>query len=166
MDTNFYKELHNRELTRARELDNSITMPIGVVTLLMSLLSIIFKENKALLDNCLILVLFMLIAILLFITCVFLIRSMNNFFMNHEMKNIAYADELFNYENEVAKYNDKSYEKTDIELILKERYAILAGHNKRVNDKRSNNLYYAKNCLIFAVMISLLLILIYFFKTL
>lgn len=166
MKVDFYKELHNRELLRTIALNDGVNMPIGIVTLLISLLSLIFKENKELLNDCLVLIFFSIVAILLFITCFFLIRSMNNFFMNYDIKNLSYADELLLYEDNVRNHNKLQSDKVDIKLEFKRKYAEITTHNKKINDRRADNLYYAKSSLIFAVSVSMILIIIYFLKIL
>jgi len=168
MDYNFYKDLHNRELTRRKELDDATNLPIGIISIFIGMLSFFIKESKTLFSDCMMTILFFIIVLLLVISVVFIICSLNNFIVNNSYSYLPLPNELLLYEQQIIEHNklvDNSNDHISFQDYLKSNYSNIASFNKKINDKRSLALYRSKNCLIVTVFLSLILILIHLLKT-
>lgn len=165
MNVGFYKELHQAEFVRKKELDDSVNMPIGVITLIIGLLSYIVKSKKMLFGDCIILVLTFLILLLLFLAICFLIGTVNTFFIKYEYRYWGSAKEILKFENECNDYNKiNTDDGINIDNQFKQKFAEYATYNKKVNDKRADNFILCKNCLIFSIFISVILLVYSFLK--
>ena len=160
MNVDFYKELHNRELTRRKEIEDGINMPIALVTLMIGFISYLFQEHKEFLIECYSKVLVFAIVLSLLVSAFFIVMSFNNFLKGYEYEYLPKPKELFDYENNVSKFNTSvnESEKENYEYYLKENFAQIADYNKKINDKRSEYLFYSKKAIIVALVFSLILI--------
>lgn len=167
MDFNFYKDLHNRELSRRKELDDAVNLPIGIITVFIGMLSFFIKDPSFIFSNCIMTVLFSIIVILLITSVCFVIGSMNNFIIDNSYKYLPFPDHLLAYEKELIEHNNQLSdlsESINFEDYLKDNFSEIATYNKKINDKRSTALYRSKNCLVITVFISLILIIIHLVK--
>jgi len=105
MDYNFYKDLHNRELTRRKELDDATNLPIGIISIFIGMLSFFIKESKTLFSDCMMTILFFIIVLLLVISVVFIICSLNNFIVNNSYSYLPLPNELLLYEQQIIEHN-------------------------------------------------------------
>lgn len=166
MNLEFYKELHNRELARRKEIEDSVNIPIALITLLIGLITYYLKDEKLFLEVYHIKILLILIIISLLISSFFIAKSYNNLFKGFEYAYLPLPKQLFDYEIELKSYYtivDKTGEE-EFEAYLKENFAFIAELNKIINDKRSYNLYLSKKCILVSLMFSLILILSYLIK--
>ncbi len=168
MNVDFYKELHNRELNRRKEIEEGINIPIGLITLMIGLISYFFQEQTAFLQECLSKVLMIIIILSLLISAFYISMAFNNFLKGYEYEYLPKPKELFNYENGITEYNSavKKSERENFEFYLKENYATIADINKALNDKRAEYLFYSKKAIIVALIFSLILVLIFILKNL
>lgn len=146
MNIEFYKELHNRELTRRKEIEDGINIPIALITLLIGLVTYFIKDEKLFLENCYVKTLLILIIFSLLISAFYIAKSYNNLFKGFEYANLPLPKKLFDYEIELENYNSQvdESEKENFQLYLKENFATMAEFNKIINDKRSVNLHLSK----------------------
>ncbi|KAF2518013.1 hypothetical protein [Flavobacterium foetidum] len=167
MDIEFYKELHNRELTRRKEVEDGVNIPIGLITLLIGLISYFTKDESVFLKNYYVKALIILMIIFLLISSFYIARAYNGLFKGFEYENLPLSKKLLDYENEVEDYNKdaEESEKINFEDYLKNNFAEMAEHNKIINDERSVNLHLSKKYIFLSVTLSLVLILIYLTKT-
>lgn len=167
MNVDFYKELHLRELSRKKELDDAIITPIGLITIIAGMLSFFINEGGDIVkNNCIILILFSSIVFTLIISICLIVRSINNFVVDNSYSYLSLPDELLQYENDLKLHNTNTSigsDKIDFEEYLKENFAKIATENKIVNDRRGESIYYAKNWLVVSIFISLILMFFYLF---
>lgn len=168
MNTEFYKELHNRELKRRKEIEGGVNIPIALITLIIGLISYFLKDEKILMQNFLVKILLILIIISLLISSLYIAKSYNNLFKGFEYENLPLPNKLLDFEIEIQNYNIESSEdeKMDFENYLRENFADMAAVNKLINDQRSVNLHLSKKYILISILLSLTLILIYLLKTL
>lgn len=168
MNIDFYKELHNRELSRRKEIEDGINIPIGIITLMIGLISYFFQEQTDFLQECLSKTLIIVIFSSLLVSAFFITMTFNNFLKGYEYEYLPKPKELFDYENELIKFNSsvKKPERVSFEYYLKENFANIANYNKSINDKRSEYLSYSKKAIIFALVFSLILVFIFILKNL
>jgi len=168
MNVDFYKELHNRELNRRKEIEDGINIPIGLITLMIGLISYFFQEESQFLKECLSKILIILIILALLISAFYISMAFNNFLKGYEYEYLPKPKELFNYESGVTEFNStvKKSERENFEYYLKENFAKIADFNKSINDKRAEYLSYSKKAIIVALIFSLILVLIFILKNL
>lgn len=166
MNVSFYKELHQAEFVRKKELDDSVNMPIGVITLIMGLLSYIVKSKKILFSDCILLISTFIIVVILFLSLCYLIRTVNTFFTNYDYKYWGSAEEILGFENSCIDYNSKVDNDSciDMEYELKKKFSYYATYNKKVNDIRAYNLFLCRNTLIICAFLSFFLLMYSFLK--
>lgn len=168
MNTEFYKELHNRELKRRKEIEDGVNIPVALITLIIGLITYFLKDEKILMQTFLVKILLILIIISLLISSLYIAKSYNNLFKGFEYENLPLPNKLLDFEIEIQNYNIESSEdeKMDFENYLRENFADMAAFNKLINDQRSVNLHLSKKYIFISILLSLILILIYLLKTL
>lgn len=168
MNTEFYKELHNRELKRRKEIEDGVNIPVALITLIIGLITYFLKDEKILMQTFLVKILLILIIISLLISSLYIAKSYNNLFKGFEYENLPLPNKLLDFEIEIQNYNIESSEdeKMDFENYLRENFADMAAFNKLINDQRSVNLHLSKKYIFISILLSLTLILIYLLKTL
>lgn len=163
MSIELYEKLHDRELSRKKDIENGISAPIGLITLIIGLLSFFVKSEKHFTQNCVIKVVIILIIISLLTSIYYVAKSYNNLLEGFEYENLPFPNELLAYEMEISKYNeqvDESEEESFIKYLIV-NYANMAEHNKILNDERGVHLHLSKKFIVFAILFSVILVLLY-----
>ncbi|MBN4058021.1 hypothetical protein JYT34_01110, partial [Olleya sp. AH-315-K02] len=110
-DLDFYKSIYDRELNRRKDLDSSISIPIGILSLLIGLISFFYSNNeyKKIIDENLIVIFLLGISLLgMILSILFLIKSFNNFMRGFNYRNLSYLKNIRNYQTvEIPNYNSK-----------------------------------------------------------
>lgn len=162
MNVDFYKELHNREFNRKKELDDAANLPLGLVTLMVGLVTYFINEGNTILNFVFFKVIICIMIAFLMVSCFFIILSLNNFLKGYSYKYLPMPSDLFKFENETLSYNSqKSVEeekKIDYSTYLKEKFSEIATVNKKINDKRGLYLYRSKLFLTLTFILSLVLL--------
>ncbi|EHO07749.1 MULTISPECIES: hypothetical protein [Myroides] len=168
MNVNFYKDLHTRELTRKKELDDSLNMPITILSLLIALNGILIKEYLSFISNNWVFYLFFTGVLVICGAIFFLIKSMGSLFVNLDYNYFGYPNEILDFENKLNDYNKevKKSERVNVENEFKKEFVRISTSNKKINDKRADNLHYCRSCLVIAVSISVALLICLLIKTL
>lgn len=158
-DLAFYKSIYDRELNRRKNLDDSISIPIGVISLLIGLISFYYTsaEYKTIIDNSKItLILLGVTLILLTLSIIFLVKSYNNFLRGFNYPNISLLKDVRKYQKiEIPKYNKlvKEDKYINFEEELTNKLISIADRNTQINDSRAIYLYRAKTFMILSLAI-------------
>ncbi len=156
-DLGFYKSIYDRELNRRKSLDDSISIPIGVISLLTGLISFYYtsSEYKVIIDNSVIaLILIGTTVIFLTLSIVFLVKSYNNFLMGFSYPNISLLREVRHFQIvKIPEYNKQVGQEKQIEFEedLTDRLIAIADRNTQINDSRGIYLYRAKTFIILSL---------------
>lgn len=165
----FYKSLYDRELSRRKDLDAAINLPMTLLSIILAANTYVVKETDW--TNCLtqlfiLTALISLTAIGLGISIFYLTRSYNNFFKGFAYRNIGLTTEIRKYENELESYNQKVDDEKRIkfENIVVDKLTNIIDDHIIFNDKRSHDLYSAKTFLIICIMLTILNFIIFSLK--
>jgi len=156
-DLAFYKSIYDRELNRRKSLDDSISIPIGIISLLIGLVSFYYTsaEYKAIIDHSkTALILLGITIVLLTLSIVFLVKSYNNFLRGFSYPNISLLKEVRNFQKvEIPKYNEQVEKEKhiDFEEDLTDKLIAVADRNTQINDSRAIYLYRAKTFIILSL---------------
>ncbi|WP_143083670.1 hypothetical protein [Salegentibacter agarivorans] len=165
----FYKSLYDRELNRRIQLDNSINLPVTILTLIVGL-NYYYLKNVGIRDINEILILdysgFPVVSLLFLISLFFLIKSYNNLFRGFSYRNLAKPSEISNFQNELDNYNNQVDEKVTFESIIIKRLNKVSDNHILINDQRSIDLYRSRTFIILTLIASGLNIIILTIKTL
>lgn len=154
----FYKSLYEREQLRRETLNNSVSIPIGIISALIAALVYIitnYNYSENIECTCGLFLLVILCVILVFISIYYIARSFNNLLRGNEYKELAIPSKIECYYNELKSYNNNDKEKTDVDFsdYLMKEFIKYADSNTKINDKRSLDLYKSKTFLILAVVV-------------
>lgn len=152
----FYKSIYDRELKRRGDLDNSINIPITILTLIIGLNSI-YIDDSFLHEFGIVQIIAIAIALVLSISMFFLIRSYNNFLSGFSYENIPLIKEIRNYEiKEMPNYNTKVEEehKLSFEIYIIDELIHATDSHIKYNDKRSLDIYRAKSFIIVSLILT------------
>ncbi|RZN80966.1 MAG: hypothetical protein EVB11_11045 [Winogradskyella sp.] len=155
---NFYKELFEKELSRKVEIENSVNIPIGILTLLISSVFFLNKNIYGKTDF-LIKIGMVLIVISITLSFVFLTKSFNNFFKGFKYKNLPDTIELRNYQLKLNEYNSqvKKDEKESFKNYLIDNYIQMTDNNLKINRKRLYDLFISKTFIIISIILTMIL---------
>ena len=147
----FYKEHYFFEIDRRHQLTSALSIPVGVLTLLVSALFVISKDLALPLDSFQVIQLcFIAISVGLIITTIYLlVRS----FYNYEYGYIATPKELKDYHDKLVEYYERRYVNQkraleEIEELVNSQYAEYAHVNNFNNRRKSTYLHRANGFLI------------------
>ncbi|MCO7183892.1 hypothetical protein HER15_08095 [Tenacibaculum mesophilum] len=158
-DLGFYKSIYDRELNRRKSLDDSISIPTGIISLLIGLLSFYYtsEEYKIIVEsNKTALILLGIIFVLLTLSIVFLVKSYNNFLRGFCYPNISLLEKVRHFQKvAIPDYNEQvSKEKQiDFEEELTNKLIAIADRNTQINDVRALYLYRAKTFIILSLAV-------------
>jgi len=152
-----YKSFYDRENQRRESLNNSVSIPVGIITgLIATLVFLITRFNYG--DNLLytwsLIILVLISIILLSISIAYLTKSFNNFAKGHDYIEIALLSDIENYYDELLKYHKNKIDKVDHDFqnYLCAEFIKYADNNARINDKRSFDLYKSKQFMFFSIV--------------
>lgn len=158
-DFEFYKSIYDRELNRRKNLDDSISIPIGIISLLIGLVSFYYKseEYRIIIENNKIaLILLGITFILLTLSIVLLVKSYNNFLRGFSYPNISLLREVRHFQKvEIPNYNKqvKEEKQIDFEEDLTNKLIAITDRNTQINDIRAIYLYRAKTFIILSLSV-------------
>ena len=153
-DLDFYKSIYDRELNRRKNLDDSITIPIGIISLLIGLISFFYTNadyKVIIMNDYKILSLFGLSILSMTMSIVFIIKSYNNFLRGFNYPNFAYLRQIRELQTKtIPNYNNKVTleKKMSFESELIGRLITITDENTKINDRRSFDSYLAKTFII------------------
>ncbi len=159
----FYKSLYDRELSRRYDLDNSVNIPVTLLTALVTGNYFITKDSV--LNLCLNNFYTWLILItytLILISFYFLSKAYNNLLDGFDYQNLSYPSELrkfeksFETDNECEEYNKSATQlsKVNFENKLIDQINLITDDNKKINDRRGEFLFKARIYIILSFFIT------------
>ena len=165
-----YKDVYYKELERKNQLEDSLMLPVGIVTALSTGLFYLvtnfnYKCNSYLKYIFIVLVIISLIFII--ITIYQLIRAYNNFTFGYEYHYLSYSAEIEKYYSDLIdffKSKKHSKEKTVIESnkiieqFFIDEFITKSDFNCYNNDKKQSHSYKARVFLIFALITIFILV--------
>lgn len=151
----FLKQWYEREDDRRIALENSLSIPIGILTAIFAIQFFTLNEYNFEVASgfemfCLI-GLISLSILLALITTFFLFKSYHNLFSGFQYTGLPLPADLFKYEKDLVEYyrvNSDYYGEINgeakFEEYLIDRYIEHTGRNSQNNDQKSNFLYKSK----------------------
>jgi hypothetical protein len=155
----FYKSIYDRELTRRKDLDSAINLPLTILSILVAANSYLIKQVNFR-DKSYLGIIGVIVSILIFgtfaITIFFLTQSYNNFFKGFAYRNLGLTTDIRNYEIEISKYNNKikEQEKIIFENVLINKITSITDNHIILNDKRMYSLYVARTFIIVSMILT------------
>jgi hypothetical protein len=169
-DISFYKEIYNRERDRRFILDNAISQPITVCSILVALLYFLYKSTNLLESSFLnyAIIGLLILAFTGFIICLFfLASSYNNLVAGFSYQELPSTIAMRQHQEELDTYNSQQNEadqKSFNEYLLR-NYVKCADSYITINDTRSLHLHYAKKAMIIALGVTILGIILFIINT-
>lgn len=157
----FCKDHYFHEIERRRSLQNGLSLPIGIVTILSGILITVTRAFNTPYSDLEFVFLFFVISAVISLTTsiVFILKSHIGFTYGY----IASPLKLQNYRNELFQYYSSNDEKNanrlaneNVEKYIFREYAKLADYNAKKNDMKSYNLHCANISIIFALIFCIL----------
>lgn len=164
-DFQFYKENYLTELQRKHDLDSSISIPIGILSVAGSVIFAFIKELKGFERDIVFDAMIVLLAaavVTLLCSVFFLIRS----YFNYSYRYVPTSSEIKKYNDDLTKFyeGDQGKAKTDLESYLISEYAANTHTNSINNDSKAAYLHKAKSFMIGALISLFFASLPYFVK--
>lgn len=168
----FYKEMYFKENDRRMEVQNSMNIPIAVITATASVLFYLittmnYGDGKS---NNYIFILLIGISIMgLLISIYNLIRAFGEFFKGYEYSSIPYAQQLYDWNIELEKYYENIGNSSDdaikhFDKYITENLIKHTDHNMYVNDKKFAYIFKSKKNLVFSIIFTLLSVVPFLFS--
>lgn len=162
----FYSNLYQAERKRRLDIDNSLNIPIVILTGLVGLLYFVLSKSShitslyslTIIKSCSILSIFSIASSLFFLT-----RAFNNWFKGFNYLALPRPSELKTYQDELVKYNQQvsKNDKVKFNDYLIGKYIEFADNNTQINDFRGVNLFYSRIAIILSLFLVLFSIIIY-----
>ena len=155
----FYKSLYDRELGRRTNLDNTVSLPVTLVTIIVAVNSYTFngqqdihKLSEITLRHCLLI----LIGFALLIVIFYIMRLFNNHFKGFAYRNFAYIADIVAYERKVFEYNQfpSIVNKIEFDKVVVSKLAEITDNHIKLNDNRSKDLQKAKTYLVTSLILT------------
>jgi len=166
----FYKSIYDRELNRRKDLDNSLNIPVTILTLIVGINSIFLDKNRITqfyktieIVN----ITLVLIGLSSIISIFFLIKFYNNWFKGFSYRNLAYTQEIRNFETVlIPEHNSQVQDKDKLtfETELITRLNSVTDNHITLNDQRSLDLYRAKTFIVLTLILTGIQLVILTFK--
>lgn len=154
---NLYKEFYFKELANREELNNAISLPIGVLTGIISLHVFMLSAEISNTTR----VVLMCIASMnvpLIITIIFYLgKSFTNLGRAHTYRFVAGMKKYYEYHNQLVEANRLS----DFEPYIEKEIAECADHNFSINAQRMKDIAQAKKALFFSIFIAFVFSIVY-----
>jgi hypothetical protein len=158
----YYKEHYFLESTRKGELTNALSLPLGILSLLIGGLMIVAQGIHLPLNDVAIflLVLMAVAAIFILRTIYFLIRSYYNYeygYVPTPLEIKTYKEGLFTYYVSLGDSPEDAIKKADSEALqhVDSEYAAHADRNAKNNNRKSSFIHNANSSLIGAIIVTL-----------
>lgn len=154
----FYKSIYDRELSRRKDLDADINLPLTILSILFAANSYLIKEEKFSGTYWLTHIEFFLLIsvyVSVVVAIIFLIKSYNNFFKGFAYPNLGLMTEVRKYEKQVIDYNSKVFEnKISFEDVVISKINGFTDDHIIFNDVRQRDIYNAKTSIVIALIIT------------
>ena len=161
----FFKDWYQREDERLSDLNNSLNIPIGILTGLFAIIFFLIKEFNLQEENYWILLSFFFLiisSIIFWIIVIFhLFKSYNKLFKGYEYEAFPFPSQLNNQYEELKKWHDENKEELDQEDTVESIYQnqlieMISGYlevNITNNDSKSKHLFIAKKFLLITIIL-------------
>lgn len=159
-----YKEFYQKEIERRSQLNNDISIPLGIISILGTgisfyLMNFDFSYSKTI--NWIFIIMMFLSTFCLLGSVYFLLKSYQVLQTNRVYDYLAYPNEIEEYYKKLTEYylmlngnvqivSDKTNE--DFERYFIDAYLRTSTHNMTINDERTTNLYLCKRKLLYCVI--------------
>jgi len=165
---NFLIDWYHKENERQTALNNSLNIPIGILTAIFALIFFLVKEfNFGSTTNTIVIpfLVFLGLAVISWIIAIFyLFRSYNNFFRGYEYDGLPFATQLNEYHEQLLTYYEKNKDQlgkdVDADSLyednLREMLSEYINTNIDNNDRKTEYLHKAKQFL-FGSIISIII---------
>jgi hypothetical protein len=166
---NFYQKHYFHELERKAQITNSLSIPVGVLSLLCGVLGFYVSDFHFSLQPIPLVFPFLLLcsAIVIVLTVYFLFRS----YWSYTYRYISNPDELLTFQKDLEKYyqsignnNPVDHALTEFEETLIRKYSNSATQNAINNDNKSSYLHKANSSLVWLVALVFLCTPIFFWN--
>lgn len=160
----FFIDWHKSEEERKTSLENSLNIPIGILTVIFAVLFYLISEFDFKYSSQVEIIIFLFSSILSFLfslfSCYFLFKSYNNLFKGYEYMGLPFPTQLFRHNEKLdayykqyqANFPDKSGD-TEFEKYLTEKIANHLDTNTYNNDLKAKYLYISKRYLFISVLV-------------
>jgi len=169
----FYKEIHQNELNRKKNIDSSISFPTTLLTLLIGGGLYLFKKDNFSLqndDNQYVIFGIIFLTLLFLFSITFAIALLMRMYLNkfRKYKYLPLSSDLIKRENELLKhYEDHfsltelkkpkkkaiEYSKSEFKKNLLNYYVDFSTNNQLVNDERLKDYYKSRKYLMFSIIL-------------
>ncbi len=150
-----YKEFYFFEINRKHELNNSVNIPVLILSIIVSIHFYLFSQQM----NCCVLFIGKLLSLCSIIitvyTIFFLMRSFSNFNKNHHYREIPDMKSVYDYE-----IRNKE-NKEEFDNFLKEEFANCASHNFKINKQRTEDIAKSKKGIFFCLISTFIFSIVY-----
>lgn len=155
-----YKEFYFFEINRKYELNNSVNIPVLILSTIVSIHFYLFSQTM----DCYILLIGKLLSSITVLGMVYsiyyLISSFSNFFNNHSYRELADMKSVYDYE---IKNRDNENEFNN---YLKVEFANCASHNFIINKRRTEDIAKSKKGIFISIISTFLFSIIYIISNL
>lgn len=169
-DITLYKEIYNRERDRRFVLDNAISQPVTVCTILAALLYFLYKDitpaDHSIAKQISLFLIYPAFIVFLF-ALFFLSWSYNNIFIGFKYEELPSPVEIQKHKEDLAAFNitqEASQQKSFDDYLLR-NFVKCSGSYTKINDRRSLHLYYAKTAMISALFLTIAGIVLFIIKS-
>lgn len=151
----FYKGLFDKEQDRKSEIENSVNISVGILTIIVATVYFLVRDtfaNFQLIEK----ILLVLNALSVSLSVVYLSKSFNNLFKGFRYENLPNTKELRDYQIKLHEKHQKSgYGHEKFESYLLENYVEMTDINFKINRTRLNNLYLGKTFMILSIALTI-----------
>lgn len=141
----FYKEMYFNEAEIKHKLENKVTIPMGILTLIVSIHAFVFASTIGGLPLIITKYASFFIFIFMSISLFYLGRSFMNLGKTHIYREIASMKAFMDYDLQLKAHNRE----IEYEQYLEKEFAECASHNRAINIKRTKDLAQCKVFLFF-----------------
>lgn len=164
MNNDYFKEHYFFEINRKHQITSSLVIPIGILTVLVSIIGYYFQKFKF--ESGIITVIFIIMMVptiyYLFITVYFLFRSYYNQTYRYVPTPLKMKEYYVVLEKYYKEYNIDRDVNSDIQEIINNHYAEATDDNAYRNDSKSAYMHKANTSLIFALIFTMVCFVPYF----
>jgi hypothetical protein len=161
----FYSKWFDKEDERKINLEASLNIPIGILSVLLTVIFYFVKEfdykNCYEVEKIFFLIFIGLSSLAALITGYFLFKSYHNTFKGFTYRGLPFPEDVHRYSKDLNQYYNENKEYFDsvgitsetlFENYLLEKYTVLTTSNIFINDNKSQNLHKSKSSLFFSIV--------------
>ncbi len=146
----FYKEMYFNEAEIKHKLEDKVTIPMGILTVIVSVHAYIFASTIQSLPLFTIQYSSFFILLFMTISLYYLGRSFMNLGKTHVYKEIASMTAFMEYDLKLKAHNREA----EYEQYLEKEFAECASHNRAINIQRTKDLAKCKVYLFFCLLLT------------